>query len=225
MVAAALGVVAAGCSTPSTAVGTGSTGRLPATTRPPTTSTVVQVTGALDPDRINLVLGDLPAGWSVSRSTTTVASPGDLRSGGLLRCLGRPASAVAGSSSPVFVDGRVSARSALSFVTPSSELSLEVQDLHTPAGLACLGQAITASLTSSGPLTGSTIVSLDETPGALDAALGVRYTASSSKGPLTVDAYLFDVGGNQLVVTFQATGEAPPLTAERSVLAKVLGRI
>ena len=40
-----------------------------------------------------------------------------------------------------------------------------------------------------------------------------------------MDAYLFDVGGNQLVVTFQATGEAPPLTAERSVLAKVLGRI
>jgi hypothetical protein len=226
-----MAVLAAGCSsTPPTAVGTTTPGQQatsPSTTQPSTSTTVLQVTGALAPARADLTLGDLPAGWSVSHATGTVSTPAGLRSGGLLSCLGRPSSAgpVAGTSSPLYAGGRVTARSDLSFITPPTELSQELQDLHKPAGLACLGQAVTGSLSAAGPLTDPRITSLGVTPGVLDAALGVRYTARSPGGPLTQDVYLLSTGGNLLVVTFLAVGAPPSLATEHTVLAKVVGRL
>ncbi len=228
--AVAVAALAAGCSsTPPTAVGSTTPGQRATSTSSPasTSTTVLEVTGALPPGQANLAADDLPAGWAVAGSTGAVATPAGLRSGSLLSCLGRPASAVpvTGTPSRLYGDGRVTARSDLSFVSPPTELSQELQALHKPAGLACLGKAVTGSLSADGPLTHPEVTSLGTTPGGLDAALGVRYTAGSPRGPLTQDVYLLSTGGNLLVVAFLAVGAPPSLATEHTVLAQVLGRL
>jgi hypothetical protein len=206
---------------------TGDTRPASSTEGPGATTATPHLAGALDPGKVNLSVTDLPAGWSTSTTTGPPPAPGLLRSAALLACLGRPATVgpVAGVPSPRFADGGVSARSELTFVTPSAELGQEIQALHTPGGTACLGQAITASLAPWGPVTDPTVQPVFEAPDGLDSVLSVHYTARTPVGPLAEDLHLFVTGGNELAVAFVGDRVPIPAATERAALTRVVGRV
>jgi hypothetical protein len=223
-----LTVTACGSARRTTVVAPPTTHPALSTTGPGATTATPDLAGALDPARVNLAPADLPAGWSATGAATgPPPAPGLLRSASLLACLGRPPTVVpvAGTPSPRFAEGAVSARSELTFVTPAAELGQEVQDLHTSAGVACLGQAVTDSLAPWGPVTDPTVQPVFEAPDGLDSVLSVHYSARTPRGPLAEDLHLYVTGSNELAVAFVGDGVPIPAGVERATLAKVLARV
>ena len=187
-----------------------------------------------DAARINLTIGDFPAGWRAEPGNTSgygrslpacsgldrialtppVASP----EYGLVTGSASPGTATGGSTAPA---GTLFAGSSVMFAKDPAAAGQLVTILGDPSTLACIRHS--ASAATSGGSSLATVARVDvSVPGVRSVAFAVVPTGA--RMPYTLRAVIFSKGSVVVEAIFGGSGEAFPTALEHALLGKLAAR-